>query len=65
MHYKRHMISIQRLAPLEWIGGPLMMMNALVNRVKNARNAKTIPHLIAARMNALAILMRNVRFVVC
>jgi len=43
----------------------MMMMIALVNRMKNARYAKTVPHLIAARMNALAILMRNVRFVVC
>jgi len=65
MHYKRHMISIQRLAPLEWIGWSMIMMNALVNRMKNALSAKTVPHLIAARMNALAILMRNARFVVC
>jgi len=42
------------------------MMNALVPRMKIARYAKTtVPHLIAARMNALAILMRNARFVAC
>jgi len=42
----------------------MMMMAALVNQMRNALPVRTIPLLIAKRMNALAILMRNAKFVV-